>query len=110
MYLPQDNSLTTNPDAELVVSRIASQLNSLLHKPDDAFWETVDANAPNLATTLDSYLCHTQCAALASNSPPTTPHHPGALSTSRPPPRCPPLQPDSTLLAPSFSHACDCAL
>lgn len=89
VYLPQDNSLTTNPDAELVVSRIASQLGSLLHKSDDEFWDAVDANAPGLATTLDSYLCHTQCAPPATHHPPSH-HHPRrpfdrAPSTAFPP-------------------------
>lgn len=58
-YLPQDNSLATNPDAEQVVSQISSQLGALLHKDDDAFWDAVEANQ-QLAACLDSYLCHIQ--------------------------------------------------
>ncbi len=59
-YLPQDNSLATNPDAEQVVATIGNQLGALLHKDDDAFWEAVEASASALATCLDSYLCHMQ--------------------------------------------------
>lgn len=108
LYLPQDNSLITNPDAELVVSRIAGQLGSLLSKPDDAFWETVDANAPGLATTLDSYLCHTQYALLSTQIP--TPQHPppGAHTTSPMAPHYHRLPHDNNSPATSFSPACAC--
>lgn len=54
-YLPHDNSIGGNPDAESVVQAINDELEDLLASDDATFWGVADRDA-SLQACLDSYL------------------------------------------------------